>query len=626
MPIPRLAATALLTAFVVSPDFLPAQAAPGWSTLSVAAPINPSSVRSLGKLIAYTNGTQVHVYSAFSRRWIAHPTGPNPALRIANDWLLVQDGTSWHAFAAASGRFATLTVSPQANVLNPAAQDNDSILLVADNGTVHAFSGFTGTWTSRAISGNAAVAVQRHVALLSDGNVLSGMDAFTGQWHDVATPLPITALTCDGTAGVGISATTWYGFSAIHRAWSTHPAFGGASRVRNDDWVLWHDGNQVAAFSGLQGRFATAIPGGPISVAASEDLFVVLNTALGYFPFSAITGAFPGPIAPAGAALRSSVSVAILVVGTTCIGYSPVRDSVVAIALDSSVEGVAGSVGYATGRSTGLPWLFSALTGQWHPAPGDVQPVTPMLTTTAVLLPTTTGVRAFSARTGAFVPLAGTGFVFEGNASSAIAAVWDANAFHAFDARTDHWRSQPRLGTGTPSLQVWRTELYAIDGNDVVGFGAQSGAWHTAPMPEPLVSSRANSESAMLTTNTHILGFSPIPEPCSLFQFPEFRRVFPAGATYRLQLRLPQGDVAFLGIGALAATPQVVAPFGTLWLDQVNMATAFQTPAAGEDRAFVNVPVPNAPALRGTEWFFQALVLPGNGNAYLTEASSVLVL
>lgn len=612
-------------AWLVASASLFAQAPPAWSSLAVPTGVNTPAVTSIGKLIAYTDSGQLHAYSAFRRSWSTLSVSSSVTLRLTNDCLLVQDGATWHGFAAHSGQFMPLAVSPQAQLLNAVGQDNDSILLVQDGSQLHAFSGFVGNWVSRPVTSSFGWKTQRHVALFTEGNVLSGMDAFSGQWHDITIASPPSFLSCDGTAGLSVGPTEIHAFSAMFANWVAAPAIAGATFVRNDDWAMFYDSTQMLAYSGTRGRFEYA-PIGATAIPYSEDCFAFADTTFGLVAFSAIRGAFSAPIAPASARVRPSVSVATLALGNQVIGYSALQNTFATEPAASLSEEAAGTVAYALTASTGLPSCYSAITGAWYTPPADVQPISPLLTTTSALLTTSSGLRAFSARTGNFVPLVASGATPIGNSGSAVAGAWNASSLFAFDARTDRWQSLPRTSNTPLIVQIWRTEMFVIDGNTVAGFGAQEGTWESTVMPEPYQIGRANSESTRIVTANYILCHTALAELTSFAQFPEFRRVFPAGAQLHLYLPISTGDFAVLAGGLFAAAPQAVPGFGTLLLDPTSMVTQFVLPGPGAARAEVTIAIPASPSLVGSEWAFQALIARQNATPYLTGPAAVMVL
>jgi hypothetical protein len=601
-----------------------AQAPSPWSDLAVPSGINQPGVTSLGKLVHHVRGGQVDVWSAFTRAWTSVPASLAATTHQTNDWLLIQDGATWTAFAATRGRFAPLAVGAGAQLLNPITQNNDSALLVLDAGTLHAFSGFTGRWTSRAVSPAAITAVQRHTALLADGTTLCGYDSFSGQWHDIVTAVPATSLSADGTAGIAVAGPTIHGFSALRGTWSSAPGFANATFARSDDWGVFRDGSQALGFTGLRGSFASTAMGA-VQTVVSEDLFGAFRTNTALQTFSAITGSWAQTPITGSTVVRTSSAVALAADPLLLVAYSAALGTFTALNLDSSAEDLAGSVIAAVARATGQPHLFSALTGAWQAAPPDALPGLPRLSTTAALLATTTGFRAFSCRTGAFVALATQNGFAEAVTGASPALVWDNTALHFFDGRRDLWLHEPRTGTGQPTVGIWRAAAMLFDGNDVVGFGTQSGTIGRIALPEPALAWRANSESLSVTMATHLLGFSALPLPTSLSQFPDFRRTFVAGAPFRLHLRLLPGEFAFLAGGTLAASPLGVPGLGTFLLDPPTASVALVLPEVDADRAVLTLPVPESAALRGALFWFQALVLPAAGLPYLTDTAQLRI-
>ncbi len=594
------------------------QAPSAWAELVFPGGVNPNQATSLGKIDVYREGGTVYAYSAVTRRWLATTVGPTATQFLTNDCLLLSDASTCNAFSATRGVFAPLAVSAQAVLLNPTSQNNDEILLVRDGPALHTFSGFVGTWSTRPVSTNASVATKRNVAVLADGNVLSGMDAYTGQWHDLTISNTATSLDADGAVGIAIAPPFVHAFSANHGSWHTAPLPPGATMTRDDDWVVFWSATEMLAFSGQQGRFEQA-PLGATAVVASEDHFGVFDTMFGLVPFSAVRGSFGPPIGPSGAPLTTSTTVALVTTPGTALCYSALRNTVATIASNSTSEGAAGIVAVTQDAISNQWHAYSAITGQWHTAPGDVLPAPPLLTTTGAVFDTAWGLRHFAPRSGGFVPLVSNGLQSLGNPSSAIAAAYDNTHLHAFDTRTERWRSVPRAGGATPPVvQIWRTTLQATDGGQAYGFGAQSGEWTTTPLPEAFATGRANSESGQLLTNTRLLGYSPLPEVSGWPQFPAFRRVLTTGATARMSLPLGAGDFGLLALGWLAP-PTAVTGFGELLLDPATMVTVLLLPTPGEAVRRFDLPLPNTPLLVGAELGLQPLLLRSGRLPYLGD-------
>lgn len=594
------------------------QAPSTWAELVFPGGVNANQATSLGKIDVYRESSTLFAYSSVTRRWHATTASPTATIFLTNDCLLIMDGGTYKAFAATRGVFAPLAVSPQAVLLNPSSQNNDEILLVRDGAALHTFTGFVGAWSTRLVGPAAGVVTKRNVALLADGNVVSGMDAYTGQWHDLTLTSAPTSLDADGAAGIVIEPPFVHGFSANRAAWQSAPLPAGATMARDDDWVVFFSPTEMLGYSGQQGRFEHA-PLGATAVHGSEDHFGVLDTSFGLVPFSAVRGSFGPPLGPSTAHLTTGTSVALVIDNGVSLGYSALRNTVAPIAANTALESASGVIAVTQDIVTSQWLAYSAITGQWHAAPPDVLPAQPLVTSTGALFTTTGGLRAFSTRSGSFVPLPGTGLQPLGSPSSAIAAAYDATHLFAFDARTDRWRSAQRAGSVTPPVvQIWRTTLQATDGGLAYGFGAQSGEWTTTPLPEAFATGRANSESGQLITQTRLLGYSPLPEVSGWPQFPAFRRVMTAGTTARLSLPLAAGDFALLAIG-WQGPPVAVTGLGELLLNPTTMVTRLLLPAPGEAVLRFDLAVPHLQPLVGAELCLQPLLVRTGLQPYLGE-------
>lgn len=614
-----LAATCLAT-------LAAAQGPSAWAPLTFPGGTATVQVQSLGKLVVAQQQDVLHVFSAATRRWHAHPAPGAPAVRVANDWVLWRDATGFTAFSSMRGTFEHLGASTSAFVVNPTNQRNDSIALVRDGSQLHHFSGFDGRWRSRSVGTNAGVSVQRHVAIVSDGNLLGGLSAFAPGWVDVQVAGPATMLSADGTAAVALAGPTVHGFGAADATWSSAAAPSlGATFVRSDDWALWHDGVTALAFSGLQGGFTSTVVGAVTELAIQEDL-VAMRSGVAVHLYSPVTASWTLAGLGLQGTLRTATTVALMADGTSLQAYSALRGTLAPLTLDSSAEALSAAVVAALPRAGGPPWLFSALLGQWVEAPADVQSSLPFLATQSALLPTATGWRAWSARSGAAVAHAGPGTPV-GNPNSAVAALVDAGHVHVFDARRDVWIEVPRTSpAATPTLQAWRTTLVGHDGPLAVGYGALSGRLETTALPEPAQGVTASSECGVVMTAHTLLAWSSAPEVAPLAQFPEFRRIQPVGSACEVQVQLGTAGTAFLAVGTLAPVPLPLPGLGTLLLDTASAAVLACTPDPGETRHVQVLHVPAAPQLQGSRWWLQAVVLPaaGPGQPWLTGGAELM--
>jgi hypothetical protein len=594
-----------------------------WQELVVPGGVLASATGNIGKLVSYRDGNNLHVFSAVTRDWRTQMVGPNATVRLANDLLLVTEPGVCIAFSTHRGTFESLPVSAQATVLNGPANNNDSLWLIADAGRLHTFSGFTGTWQSRPLAANAIWSVGRHTAVLAQGTLVSGCDAFTGQWTDQVVPTAPTVVSADGTAGFASDGLSVHAFSANHRGWRSASLPTAATMLRGDDWVLWYAGDKVLGYSSLRDGFALH-RATVTNTALAQDLFALLATPSGLLSYSAMTGDFAGPWAPTGSVVVGGGSVALIDTTNGTLGYSAVLDRARLLPGQTSSRGCAGVAAFAVDVGTGRPALFSALTGNWRAAPPGTLPGDPLLTTTSAGMLTANGALGWSARTGDFVPLTAPGANLNGNPSSAPLVASDGNHLFAFEARAGRWIAVPRAGTGQVQFQIWRTAVVAIDGNTAFGFGVTAGSWSQQVLPEPVTTLRANSESGRVSTATRVFGFAAVPTVVAVAQFPEFRRVQPIGADLRLVLPVPATALAVLGSGRLLAQPVQLPGLGGLHLDGQGTAIVPVAANANGEPVTLAFAVPAAPALVGVQWACQAAVLPVGGEAWLSDPTTVV--
>lgn len=600
------------------------QARDAWANLPVPQGVISSLVTSIGKLTVCRDGDYVHVHSAVTRRWHSQWVGAAATLRLTNDWLLVQTPGQWLALAASNGQFQSLLVSPNAQVLNPLGQDNDTLLLVLDGTQLAAFSGFRGEWVLRQVGPNPSHALRRHVAIVGDGLNLLAIDSQRGAWIAQAITQAPQWLSADGSVAAAGDGTSVFAYAAGTGRWSSTAALPGAQLFRSSDWVLFANGQEVLACSGLHGHWERAALGA-VQVVAREEHYCLLATAADFVAFSALRGSFSAPLAPNSARAVVGSSVALFAEAAALHGYSPVRQTVATLPQTSLFEEVAGVVGHAQPAHGGAPWCFSALTGSFVQAPAVVQPQ-PQMTTTGLIWSVPGGLLAWSGRSGNFVPLTGPQLLPIGNAASAVAGAYNDTHFFGWDARNDRWVALPRSTTAPPMVLAWRTAMLVVDGNLLAGFGAQDGRWATTTLPEPLVSARANSESSRVLTANHVLAHAALAEVVSLAQFPEFRRALAAGGTVRCQLAASSSELAVFAFGLPAAQPTPIPGLGQLAIDPAVMATMLRLPDPVRELIELELATPPSPTLIGSEWRCQALLLDSQAQARLTGAAAVMLL
>jgi hypothetical protein len=458
-------------------------------------------------------------------------------------------------------------------------------------------------------------------------------DAYTGQWYDLgAQSRRPQSLQLSGSSALLDYALFFVGFSALHPGWAASTGGGFASgsvTSHRDDMVLVRDTN----FDGLTG---TMIPApGPFQsgrVFATQGLIATADGPSTQHACSIARGAWvalpPGSVnGIPSSGERDAVSLHYNAAGQT-IAFSAVSGQYAVVNNNwaGSRQEQGGVVAAVADAVTNAPSVYSALTSQWHPVPLDAQPGLPVVARTAALLPTSTGVSAFSARTGAFVPLAGSGLALYGGRTGSVVAATDPGTLYVFDARADRWLSQPlAVATGQPPA-FGASTLVATDATQAVGFSARSGRLETLALPEGPLAAAGAGDVAWVRTATHVFAFTGLPDQVTWAGFPENNIACGIGTTFRDQVRLPAGSFAIAGAGPRLATPAPLPPYGELWLDVGLSLTFLVAPDPGEERGVQALPVPNDPALRNSEWYLQAVVVPAVGQPYLSDPAVVRVL
>jgi hypothetical protein len=550
----------------------------------------------------------------------------NPTVRVFNDIAFVLDGPRIVAFSSYKASIAILPVSPAATVLNPAAQSNDSILTVIDGTTLWTFSCFLGTWTSRVLTTpTPRIATQRHALVLGEGTSLWGMSAFFGTWVPATASTPAAAAFANGSWGVIETPGTVYGFSAQRNAWSSAPALGaGVTSSRNEDCIVWSDASTALAYTGLRGVFAsTPIPSQPFTI-SSEALVSAVQSGSQLRLYSAVLGSWTSFVTVGTPSLSVRPQMVQWSDGGILSAYSPFVGTVatmpIGASVDASNQGVAAAVDIRSSRV----YLYSTLTGAWVAAPRDAVVALPSMIWCGALLRTSTGYAAYVGRTGRFVHLATSAAAIAWtDSNSSIIAVEDGTTLSLFEARAERWISVPIATPPLSVVRIWRTTVLAVDGSTVYGFGSGSGTVESTTLSGPPVEVTSNSENGRVAFGNTLAAFGSTSDLTTLYQFPEFRRVYALGSTLHLQMRAAPGSAAFALVGIASAVPLVIPPFGELLLEPATMFSVSLGVVGAESRLAFGFVLPDTPVLRGLELGFQGVVQPPAGIAYLTRLATV---
>jgi hypothetical protein len=582
-------------------------------------------VQHLGKILWYVDSGTLHAFSAATRSWSQLAVSATATIRNTNDWLLVVDGTSIAALGAARGRFETISVSPQASVLNKTTGVNDSILLVLDGTTLWSFSGFIGRWAQRAIVPTAGFSLQRNVAMMVDGASMWAMSALFGDWVRLDAGGTVATFGVGDTVGWAADATNAYCFSAIHNRWTSAalPAGGGPLPSTQGDIAVWTTGLELLGYSGVRGVFDRVFTAQQVTVEVADHL-AHARTAdqRSHWLFSVPHGQWTAFQTAQSALAQVAGATVLLIEPDKVHAYSAPNASVATLAVVATVTATNTAVAGALNVGTGELQMFSALTGAWHPAPTAARRVIPTLTRNgAVLTDGGTTAWAFSARSGQFVrrnTAANPTVHIESN--SALQAIEDDASFAVFDPRREIWIETPlSAGVRPLNVRIWRTTLVALAANEAIGYGVLHGAIERAPISGAVVDLRASSEVGAVITTGGVVAYSPVSDLRTEAQFPEFRRMVGRGAAVDLKcVGRPVAAVAML-VGLPSATAFNFPAWGDFTLDPAILIPIGFPVLGTEGTAQVRLALPDLPQFAGLEVAFQALVVPAVGQAYFTR-------
>jgi hypothetical protein len=625
---PALASTLLLAAVGLLAGPAPAQRPSSW-VLAPAPAVPANAVQHLGKILWFVEGGNLHAFSAATRRWQSFPVGPNATIRSTNDWLLVSDGPIVAAMSSARGLFDVLPVSPQAFVVNPSNARNDGIALVLDGQTLWTFSGFVGRWTSRTLALTAQVAVQRNVALVTEGAQVFAQSALFGAWMPLTATFPISAVGAGDTAGWATDGLEAFGFSAIRNEWdrAALPAGAAPQPQVTRDVAVWPGSSALLAFSGVRGAFDLVGIPVPVPVTLADHLAHAASpSGTTHWLFSAAEARWTTVTTNQPAAAQLAEATALLVEPGLVHGYSALNSSVAPLTVTNpqfALNAAVAAVVDGQGRQLDL---FSAITGSWARAPAAALVNLPPLSRNGALLRDVAGTTAwaFSARSGRFVARAlGASPQLQVDGGSALLAVEDDGHLAVFEPRREVWLDAPITAADRPlALRIWRTTLVACTSTEALGFSPMHGTIERIALPGSLIEPRASSEVGAAITAAGVLAFSAVSDLRTESQFPEFRRMFGRGS--RVDLEATGSAGALVGaVGGFARGPATAVPgLGELVLDPQGLIPVTALTLDADGVATLRLPVPDLAALAGIELAFQAVLVPNGGTPYLSRACS----
>ena len=609
-----------------------------WTTLSPPGGVHAGALQPSHTLIVYRDGLYMRVYSAITRKWYAHQPSFGTTLQVRSNLVAVPESDRWTAFSPWRGTFAVLLI----NLATTTWSASESLFAVRDGGTAHVFSPWTGQWHSHAVPASWFMTVGERIVTFGDNNNPSSgaalFDGFNGTWLDIAGRNERLGVGTNGGTAVFSFASATLLYSAQRPSLVTLPVpanVDGFNFANDNASDLVNRGG--AAYSGVTGGWGA--PPYPLQPVFGNhpgyriNGLTVLAGLNAYQPYVFGMGNawLPLQVDPLNyRPLAISVTLALVGNGNDVHAFSACTDSI-------SVRTFSGPptsfgvqwndhVAAVSDPTTGLPSLFSGITGQWYSAPPGTIPGV-LVGHTGALLRTNTGLVAFSAQTGTFVPLNGPGLTPVAGPSCALGAT-DATNLYAFDTGKAQWLQMPLQVTAGPFVSMVgspATTLLAQDATSAVGFAARTGRLEALQLAEP-ASGGVMGDLAWVQTASSIHAFSGFGDVVAWLGHPYDLVGCGRGTILQHQLRLGAGDVALLGIGPRASAPVALPPLGLVWLDLSYSSVRFFAGTPGEDRVLLSLPIPDNPALRNSEWFLQPLMVPASAAPYMSDPIPLRVL
>ncbi len=611
----RASAFLLAGAVVVGPAF--AQEPSTWTT--IALPVGATSFNAIGTTVTFRTATEYWLYSGITKKWVQVPAKDTATLFQANDYCIVRNGGTLHAFASHTGVVDTLEVSDTAVVVSGPAS-SAWVTLVADGLTIHGFGAFHGHWTSHALHApNPTMVANRLIGLVDDGEEVLALSAHHGTFVPARSEPGVTLLVVgEAEVGTAHSPGTFRAFSAQQNRWVERAVPVGVNTLQQNEYAMAWLGNRVWAYSGLRGRFATYTATAPIvSVSGAEGVaafvdgpfavcygsgrgdFVALPATSPLFvheyhftlvreagqvtPFSAITGTFGPPLLGNFTATTNDAA-AWLTTGTTGHAYSPFLNT-------------------------------------WIAAPAGVAGVTATVVRDAVVLHEPNGFQALSARHGNWRPQPVVSAAFSAPVTGSTFLSIDGptgDVLHVFDARLDRWATV--AGQGPMNFKISRHTVMAHDGVFGYGFGQPSGEWWVEPLAAPPIAFDTASSIGTLRTATHYSVYSVQGSFTYTGRFPEFTQAINLGNTLRMHQSAPSGSLLIRLLGSAPAYVPL-GSVGTLYVDASTMTLGAWPDVVDADGYLdLALPIPDDAALVGEQIHLQNLVLPPTGEWWLTNS------
>jgi hypothetical protein len=569
-------------------------------------------------------GNTVQCFSSITKTWtVVTTTVANPTVRLHNEHLIIQDGTTFIGYSSRTGTVSSVSTTSGSLILTP-PQTWQSLVL--DGGFVHVFFPLYGTWTTVPTSAPATAFVGRQAAVFSDGVECFGVSPTRGTV--VPLGLPATATFSEGSVGFALSSGVLHGFSGHTGAWFAQalstPAPSISSGPSYNGFAAAVDGTSVHFFSGYRGGFVTApFPGGAsLSISRQVAAVVVGNTAHVY---SGPQGVLVSTTfaSPPTVDLRDFFGLFTDTAGVTA--FSAPRGAFAPALAGSYTTANDQGMSAATPVGATVPThVYSAHLNQWLSVPGIPAATTYVTGQAVVLYEPGVGLHALSSRGGAWKFQAAATLDFVKSHTS----IWTGRSgldLHAFNYRTRRWVSQTL--SGVP--QHWAAHFDTCIVTDPAGGMAYGYSHHLDAWVGRILTGTPIIAAVEITTGyvndsggTHAFGGAG--QLTDTAEWPDFWRMAVRGGMLQVEIA---GEPFADAILAAAAAPAHIdlSPYGVLRLDPATLVI-IDTPFLNATGTYqLRIDLPDVPWLAGAVFHLQA-VIGGPFGPYFTNAIETTVL
>jgi hypothetical protein len=585
-----------------------AQAPSNWSSI----PMPPGAIGRpaiIGTSAVIQTPSAYWLYSGITKTWTQLPVVSPSLVFQANDYVIIQDGTTIHGFATFSGALSSITTPTATPQIVSGPASSSWVTLVADGPQAWAFGAFHGRWETIALSQPPSTMVANRLAgLLQDGTTTYAVSAHHGTFVPVASDAQAT-LQVAGEAEVSTANSPGFlrAFSAQQNRWSVQAIPVSAIFLQDAEIALAYDVNQVWASSGITGTLASYSASAPIArIDLSEGVAAFQDGPLAVC-FASGTGRFATMVAP-NASFQLDYHFAFVIEATGVTPFSALSGGFGSTIAGTFTLSSNDAIGFADGVSD---FAYSPITNTWSASP-VANPSAVELVRDAVILVRPGGYEALSARHAQWRSLSTntTGAYTTTNTGSTFVARDNGDtAAHVFDIRLNRWASL--TATGPLVFTIARHTAFAHDGQFAYGFGQASAEWFVQPLTTaPSFFRVASSVGVCLHGNT-VSMYSVLGSLCYMGRFPEFTQAINLGNTLRLHQLAPPGSSILMLVGLAPARIDLGPSLGKLYLDPVGSFSLPWPVGVGASGLAVNaIPVPVDPALRLAQFHLQNIVVP----------------